>query len=1060
MERFARLKFRLPPASRSLHLFRRPKAPAAIALIISLAVIVTGTIVDRRNTENYRSELRATTERVAGHVARRLVSRIEVDTHAGQHLIHALVDDANEAPEAFRPYLDKEFQNNRHFFAAAIAPDFNLAQIIDRDGTMDSTSATVGGIDRARLANDLKSVRGLDRISLLSGSQENHLTLIVPVREEEGNAAPLWGAIAILIDKKGLLEASGVTFSPNTAEMPNLVNLDWLSVALRDNDKPEYFAFYGDDSIENKSPIRQDVHPTGANWTLLTVPRSGWDVTPPDQLHVRLSIALAALAIIVPIFIATSLISERNRNIAALKARELNLIELSQRFRLAMEASNIGIWEVTGESHDLFWDERAAGLHGKAPVGRGNRLNDWLNSIYPEDREAAETHFFNCTCSNTSCSEVYRVQLPDGTLRYLRSAGANYRNADGTLRTTGIVWDVTADMVMAQTLRNAKENTDIKNAELELALDELSNREQELEELSTTLDLALASYNCGIWESNPVTHVENWDARMCQLHGIPFTDGIIRAEQWIELIHPDDRHLAMQGSYHFNEDFRPDALVLRFPQPDGSIRYIRSIGKLHTNRDGTEKVVGIAFDVTQDAVLTQQLKAAKEEADAKNAELELAKSRIEHNSLHDPLTLLANRRKVDMELDRLSRSSHQERQKFSILHLDLDRFKQINDTLGHAAGDAMLVHASRILSRSVRGSDVVARIGGDEFVILAIGNSSAEQMAQLAQRIIAEFHQPIDFEGFSCRCGVSIGIAQASGMNVDARRTLVNADIALYRAKGMGRNRYEFFTQNLQAEIVSQKRTADEVLAGIDNNEFTTWYQPQFDARTSEFTGVEALIRWNHPHHGVLAPDRFLKIAEDLNVSAVLDQIVLETVMKDKLRWAALGVKIPKVSVNVSSRRLHDETLIETLKALEIAPGEISFELVESIFLDESDDSAALNLERIKELGIDIEIDDFGTGHTSIVSLLKLKPKRLKIDRQLVMPILNSPQERALVRSIIDIARSLGVETVAEGVETMQHAGMLRELGCDLLQGYAFSRPLSFSDFTEASRGGWRKAAA
>jgi EAL domain-containing protein (putative c-di-GMP-specific phosphodiesterase class I) len=209
-----------------------------------------------------------------------------------------------------------------------------------------------------------------------------------------------------------------------------------------------------------------------------------------------------------------------------------------------------------------------------------------------------------------------------------------------------------------------------------------------------------------------------------------------------------------------------------------------------------------------------------------------------------------------------------------------------------------------------------------------------------------------------------------------------------------------------------------------------------------------------------VAPDRFLSIAEDLNVSAVLDHMVLETVLNDKLRWIAQGVSVPKVSVNVSSKRLHDDRLIDTLTSLMITPGEIAFELVESIFLDEREDSASSNLERIKSLGIDIEIDDFGTGHTSIVSLLKLKPKRLKIDRQLVMPIVHSPQERALVRSIIDIARSLGVETVAEGVETMQHAAMLADLGCDHLQGYAFARPLPFHEFTEKAKSGWRKLAA
>ena len=907
--------------------------------MIALMVIAIAIIIDGRHTESYRTELRGTTERTAALLAQRFSSQAETDILAADHLVHVLQEDAQGSIERFQHYIDNAFKKGRHFFAVAVAPNFELTQVITREGIVNGASGKIGSVDLSRLASSLKSVDGRGRLSFLSGIQDDHLTLVMPVPKSEDGGG-LWGAIAILIEEKGFIEASGVTFSPNPVARTNLLNLDWLNVVLRDADRPEYFAFYGDDSIEGQSPMEWAIPLKGANWTMLASPHSGWDITPPNQSRFRLGIALAVGMVIVPIFIAASLISERNRHIAILKARELNLTELSQR------------------------------------------------------------------------------------------------------------------------LRSAKENTDIKNAELELALDELSNREQELEELSTRFDLALASYNCGIWESDPVTQTEIWDARMCQLHSIPYTDGIIHRDQWINLLHPDDRELAKQETHHLSEGLQPPPLVARVLQPDGSSRYIRSIGKLHVTRDGARKMVGIAFDVTQDAILTQQLKAAKDEADAKNAELELAKSRIEHNSLHDPLTLLANRRKLDMELDRLSRASQTERQKFSLLHLDLDRFKQINDTLGHAAGDAMLVHASRVLSRNVRGTDIVARIGGDEFVILAVDNASAEEMAQLAQRIIVEFHQPIDFEGFSCRCGVSIGIAQANGMNVDARRTLVNADLALYRAKGLGRNRYEFFTQNLQAEILSHKRTADEVLAGIDNDEFTSWYQPQFDAQTNELVGVEALIRWNHPHHGVLAPDKFLKIAEDLNVSATLDQIVLETAMRDKLRWIARGLKIPKVSVNVSSKRLHDERLIDRLKPLEIIPGEISFELVESIFLDESEDVVIDNLKRIKELGIDIEIDDFGTGHTSIVSLLKLKPKRLKIDRQLVMPILDSPQERALVRSIIDIARSLGVETVAEGIETMQHAALLRELGCDLLQGYAFSRPLSFNDFTQAALTNWRKAAA
>ena len=1029
-----------------------------MAFVIAVAVMATAFVVDRGHTTKHRKELRTATETAGNLIAQRLASRVKDDLLSSDLLRHAFQEDAAHSAQAFEHQVKRELVRVAHFSAVAIAPGFNLANVITREGPTRNTSRLPDGVDLARLARDLKSSSNLRQPSLISGTQADHLTLVLPVLSQHGDRP--WGAIAVLIEEKKFLETAGVPFPSGPARPMDLNDLGWLDVAIRETERPEYLAFFGDDAIEGRSPVAVHVPVDVANWTLLAVPRSGWESTPANQRNFRLAITLAALSVIVPIFAATSLITERNRNIAALKARELKLRDLSQRFNLAMEASNIGIWEVTGDEHILFWDTRAARLHGCNSTQDQNSGTTWIESIYPEDRAAAENHFHQCIGSSSPCSEVYRVQLPDGAQRYLRSAGASYPNADGSRRTTGIVWDVTADMVMAQTLRDARDNTEIKNAELELALDELSNSEQELEELSTKLDLALASSNCGIWEANPQTHVEIWDARMCQLHGIPFTDGVVHAEHWLSLLHPDDREAARQSSFHAQGSFRPDSLVVRVPMADGSIRYIRSIGKLHTTRSGAQKVVGIAFDITQDAVLAEELKLAKEEADAKNVELELAKSRIEHNSLHDPLTLLANRRKLDLELDRISQASRHERQHFTVLHLDLDRFKQINDTLGHAAGDAMLVHASRILSRNVGASDVVARIGGDEFVILSLGNSGRDEIAELAQSIVAEFHQAVDFEGFSCRCGVSIGIARASGMNIDARRTLINADIALYRAKSLGRNRYEFFTPNLQAEIVSHKRTADELLAGIDNHEFTAWYQPQFDARSHAFAGVEALIRWNHPHQGVLAPDRFLKIAEDLNVSAVLDQMVLENVLKDKMRWASLGVRMPRVSVNVSAKRLHDDNLIGALEGLQISPGEISFELVESIFLDESDDVAAANLERIKELGIDIEIDDFGTGHTSIVSLLKLKPKRLKIDRQLVMPIVGSPQERALVRSIIDIARSLGVETVAEGVETMQHAALLRDWGCDLLQGYAFARPLSFEDFTRSAGRGWHRAAA
>jgi EAL domain-containing protein (putative c-di-GMP-specific phosphodiesterase class I) len=293
----------------------------------------------------------------------------------------------------------------------------------------------------------------------------------------------------------------------------------------------------------------------------------------------------------------------------------------------------------------------------------------------------------------------------------------------------------------------------------------------------------------------------------------------------------------------------------------------------------------------------------------------------------------------------------------------------------------------------------------------------------------------------------------------DPRRLLINADIALYRAKNRGRNRYEFFTESLQAEISRTKRIADDILNGLERNEFLPYFQPQFDATTLDITGVEALARWQHPTEGLLTPDFFLKTADELNVVATIDRIILEQALWQSCRWAANGIAIPKISVNVSSSRLHDDELIESLSGLDFAPGALSFELLESIFLDESDEAVARNIRRLKRRGIEIEIDDFGTGYASIVSLLKLRPRRLKIDRQLVKPIVRSGRQRHLVSSIIDIGRSLGIEVIGEGVETREHARILAKLGCNALQGYALARPMSskaLMAFVAAQK--WRKA--
>ena len=1037
-----------------------------VSSLVAIVVVVVGISLDRQNSLAYLREIRVRTENEVSLIRARVSAQISINMTIARDLANLVSMNPSLDSEETERQINWMLIQNPQITSIALAPDYVVRAVFPPLGNDVRTGRDVRLRDGAPPLSPIEwqdhAARFYGPVATSDGGSA--FAVLFPVFAREGSGRRLWGAIEMLIDADQFYRSTGLKAARSDENEEKYPQLDHLAIAVRavppaPGEASGTRPFLGDTFIFDGDPVLRTISFPGGRWELAAIPRTGWEGTPPNRDSLRVIILMAGCIIIIPVFVSGLLLAERNRNILDVEGREARLRELSQRLGLALEASKIGIWELRDDGAILYWDERAAALHGSTG-GEGERYRGrWLDLVYFEDRGMAAGHLAGCSVPGAAQNAQYRIALADGTIRYLRSAGAYYEKVDGVGKTIGIVWDVTADAIVTATLRDAKANADLKNAELELALRQLSSRERQLEELSQKLNLALDSYHCGIWDATVGSDSGMWDERMHELYGVDYIDGEVSEERWLDHIHPDDRIGVRAAVHSYSEPGDTQSLVCRVVQPDGSLRYIRSVGKVHESLTGERKIFGIAFDVTEDALLTAQLKAAKDDAVAKNIELELAKNRIEHNALHDPLTALANRRKLDLALENLTANGRTERQKFSILHIDLDRFKEINDTLGHAAGDAMLVHASRVLAKCVRSSDIVARIGGDEFVIVAMGASEATSMAGLASRIIEEIRQPIDFQGFSCRCGVSIGIAQANGLHVDARKVLINADIALYRAKSTGRNRFEFFNQNLQAEIVNSKRTADAILSGLENGEFTAWYQPQFSARTRQLTGVEALVRWNHPTKGVLAPDQFLRIADELNVVQTLDRIVLETALRDKMRWAARGVIVPKISVNVSARRLHDDSLIATLTDLQVAPGELSFELVESIFLDESEDVVSQNLDRIKALGIDIEIDDFGTGHTSIVSLLKLKPKRLKIDRQLVMPILTSPHELALVRSIVDIARSLGVETVAEGVETLDHAALLSDLGCDLLQGYAFARPLSRDDFATTAMGAtWRLA--
>ena len=437
-----------------------------------------------------------------------------------------------------------------------------------------------------------------------------------------------------------------------------------------------------------------------------------------------------------------------------------------------------------------------------------------------------------------------------------------------------------------------------------------------------------------------------------------------------------------------------------------------------------------------------ELQNQQSELEEKNRALEDARQEADSRALRDELTGLGNRRLVSKAMAQLSQWRVESGGHIVAFHIDLDRFKQINDTMGHSAGDAVLVEVARRLIRILETDDTLARIGGDEFLVLRgepAGQDTRDAFAAAAQNALAP---PVSFEGKEVRFGASIGIASTEVSSEDSLAT--DSDIALYKAKSLGRSMACRFERADFDAMEAAKRTSDDILRAIENREFEPHFQMQVDPTGTHIVGFEALARWHHPKNGVLGPYAFLSLGEDLGV---LDQI--DTMIFDKsLEYFGNAPRRydHSLSFNVSNSRLHSTSLREAARVAQGFDGIIAFELLESILLDELDDAAALQLDMLREAGILIEIDDFGSGHASIIALDQVEPDAIKIDGRLVMAMERSKKSKRMVKSIVELAHALELPVTAEGVETLELARCLEEFGVDRLQGFHFGRPVPFQE--------------
>ena len=422
-----------------------------------------------------------------------------------------------------------------------------------------------------------------------------------------------------------------------------------------------------------------------------------------------------------------------------------------------------------------------------------------------------------------------------------------------------------------------------------------------------------------------------------------------------------------------------------------------------------------------------------------------AEDTMRHRALHDPLTGLPNR---TLLLDRATHwleRSERSVKTAAVLFVDLDHFKVVNDALGHELGDQLLRSVARRLRGALRPSDTVARVGGDEFVVFAESIGSEQEALTVAKRLAATLDDPFELGGHNHRVTASIGIAVWE-RGATAEVMMRNADAAMYRAKERGRARFELFDAGMRQWSESWLTMEAELTRAMDENELYNLYQPIVDPADGGVVGFEALVRWQHPERGVVPPMDFIPVAEQIGLIVPLGHAVLREACEEAARWPDRADGTPlRISVNLSPRQLSDPGLVDSVNAVLVvtglAPDRLSLEITESAFTD--DPARALDvLKRLKELGVRLELDDFGTGYSSLTYVRMFPIDALKIDRSFVQGVCRSQEDAAIVAAVISMGRALGVNVVAEGVESQDQATALQALGCTLAQGFLFSRPV------------------
>lgn len=557
----------------------------------------------------------------------------------------------------------------------------------------------------------------------------------------------------------------------------------------------------------------------------------------------------------------------------------------------------------------------------------------------------------------------------------------------------------------------------------------LRTAQKKCQESERQLATVLSSLTEVVWSASLNPFQLNYiNSAVEDIYGKPADSFLASPELWIEKVHPHDRERLEQGLLNASPGSIL-ALEYRVVSHEALTRWVYCQAKVSFNQE-TNKVClnGTVQDISK----------------RKKAE-----SQLRYVAQHDSLTKLANR---SLFLDELESNFESKKnllgEKWALLFLDLDRFKSINDSLGHGAGDKLLVRVSEVLLSAVRPSDVVARLGGDEFTVLLRNILDEEGVVGICRRIQEKLKIPVNVNGQSIHVTASIGIAMNSSSYGKGEDMLRDADIAMYQAKQMGKACHQFFTTDMYEKEISKITLEKELKVALERNEFSLKYQPIKNLSRNSLEGFEVLVRWNHPRRGVVLPSEFIPILEETGLIIEIGTDVLRRACFQMKQWHKLCLDDDSlfVSVNISAAQIQDPSFIKTVDKILVesglSPSSLRLEITESMLLEKKELSLDL-FQSLRRRGVRLSLDDFGTGYSSLSYLHNFPIDTLKIDRSFIQAMRSGISGFEIIRTIIALARSLQMNVVAEGVETEEQIDYLKVLNCDMVQGYFLSRPLS-----------------